>query len=191
MIANPRRHIMGVIMTRTLVPLRLPVPLDCEATSVTAREGDDMGLENRIADLAAPAATAVGLIVDAVEVDTAGGGQRVLVTVDLPDDEIGSASLDSVAAASRAIGAALDEANVPADAYTLEVSTPGISRPLTERRHFLRARTRLVSLDLTDGTIVKGRLTDVDGDDAVLDGERRVPLASVVIGAIDLDFKGK
>jgi len=149
-----------------------------------------MGLENRIADVAAPAAASVGLIVDSVEIDKAGGQQVVLITVDLPDEDIGSASLDSVAAASRAISKALDEADVPADAYTLEISTPGISRPLTERRHFLRARTRLVSLDLTDGTIVKGRLTDVDGDDAVLDGERRVPLASVVVGAIDLDFKG-
>jgi len=150
-----------------------------------------MGLENRIADVAAPAAASVGLIVDSVEIDRAGGQQVVLITVDLPDEDIGSASLDSVAAASRAISKALDEADVPADAYTLEISTPGISRPLTERRHFLRARTRLVSLDLTDGTIVKGRLTDVDGDDAVLDGERRVPLASVVVGAIDLDFKGQ
>ena len=150
-----------------------------------------MGLENRIADLAAPAAANAGLIVDGVEIDRAGGAQRVLITVDLPDDEIGSASLDSIAAASRAISAALDEADVPADAYTLEISTPGISRPLTERRHFLRARTRLVSLDLTDGTIVKGRLTDVDGDDAVLDGERRIPLSTVVVGAIDLDFKGQ
>ena len=150
-----------------------------------------MGLENRIADVAAPAAASVGLIVDSVEIDKAGGQQVVLITVDLPDEDIGSASLDSVAAASRAISKALDEADVPADAHTLEISTPGISRPLTERRHFLRARTRLVSLDLTDGTIVKGRLTDVDGDDAVLDGERRVPLASVVVGAIDLDFKGQ
>lgn len=150
-----------------------------------------MGLENTIADLAAPAAATAGLIVDSVDIDKAGGQQRVLVTVDLPDDEIGSASLDSIATASRAISAALDEANVPEQAYTLEISTPGISRPLTERRHFLRARTRLVSLDLTDGAIVKGRLTDVKGDDAVLDGERRVPLASVVVGSIDLDFKGQ
>jgi ribosome maturation factor RimP len=150
-----------------------------------------MGLENRIAELSAPAAAAAGLIVDSVEVEKVGGQQCVLVTVDLPDDEIGSASLDAIAAASRGISKALDDANVPADAYTLEISTPGISRPLTERRHFLRARTRLVSLDLNDGTIVKGRLTEVDGDDVVLDGERRVPLASVVIGAIDLDFKGE
>ena len=150
-----------------------------------------MGLESRIMDVAAPAAATVGLIVDSVEIDKAGGSQVVLITVDLPDEDIGSASLDAVAAASRAISKALDEANVPEDAYTLEISTPGISRPLTERRHFLRARTRLVSLDLTDGTIVKGRLTDVDGDDAVIDGERRVPLANVVIGAIDIDFKGQ
>ena len=105
-------------------------------------------------------------------------------------DRLGSASLDAIATASRAIGAALDEANVPAQAYVLEVSTPGISRPLTERRHFLRARSRLVSLDLNDGTIVKGRLTDIDGDDVVLDGERRFPLASIVVGSIELDFKG-
>ncbi len=150
-----------------------------------------MGLENRIAELSAPAAAAAGLIVDSVEIAKGGGQQRVLVTVDLPDDEIGSASLDAIAAASRGISKALDEANVPADAYTLEISTPGISRPLTERRHFLRARTRLVSLDVSDGTIVKGRLTEVDGDEVVLDGERRIPLASVVIGAIDLDFKGE
>ena len=115
----------------------------------------------------------------------------MLITVDLPDEDIGSASLDAVAAASRAISKALDEANVPEDAYTLEISTPGISRPLTERRHFLRARTRLVSLDLTDGTIVKGRLSDVEGEDAIIDGERRVPLSTVVIGAIDIDFKGQ
>lgn len=150
-----------------------------------------MGIENRIADLAAPGAAQAGLIVDSVEVEQAGSRQRVVVTVDLPDDEVGSASLDAIGIASRAIGAALDEANVPPHAYVLEVSTPGISRPLTERRHFLRARSRLVSLDLNDGSVVKGRLTEVDGDDAVLDGERRIPLASIVVGSIELDFKGK
>ena len=150
-----------------------------------------MGLENRIADLAAPGAAKAGLIVDSVEVDQAGSRQRVVVFVDLPDEEVGSASLDAIAEASRAIGAALDEANVPPQAYVLEVSTPGISRPLTERRHFLRARTRLVSLDLNDGTVTKGRLTEVDGDEVVLDGERRIPLASIVVGSIEVDFKGE
>jgi ribosome maturation factor RimP len=146
---------------------------------------------NRIADLAAPGAAAAGLVVDSVTVDKAGGSLRVVVTVDLPDDQIGSASLDSIAAASRAIGSALDDADTPDQAYTLEISTPGLSRPLTERRHFLRARTRLVSLDLTDGTVAKGRLADVDGDEVVLDGGQRIPLASIVAGTIELDFKGQ
>ena len=150
-----------------------------------------MDIDSRIAELATPGAHAAGLIVDSVQIDRAGGQQRVLVTVDLPDEEIGAASLDAIASASRAIGAALDEANVPSDAYTLEVGTPGLSRPLTERRHFLRARTRLVALDLVDGTIVKGRLTDVEDDSAVLDGERRIPLADVAVGSIELDFKGQ
>ena len=148
-----------------------------------------MDLAVRIAELAADGAAQAGLVVDGVEVAGAGARTRVTVTVDLPEDQVGSASLDSIASASRAIGAALDEANVPAEAYTLEVSTPGLSRPLTERRHFLRARTRLVTLELTDATTASGRLTDVEGDDVVLDGERRIPIATISTGAIELDFK--
>jgi len=148
-----------------------------------------MDLAVRIAELAADGAAQAGLVVDGVEVAGAGARTRVTVTVDLPEDQVGSAPLDSVASASRAIGAALDEANVPAEAYTLEVSTPGLSRPLTERRHFLRARTRLVTLELTDATTASGRLTEVEGDDVVLDGERRIPLDAIVSGAIEVDFK--
>lgn len=148
-----------------------------------------MGIESRIADLAAPGAAASGLIVDSVEVTSSGARSRVLITLDLPEDQVGSASLDAIAEASRAIGTALDEANVPQTAYTLEVSTPGVSRPLTERRHFMRARTRLVTLDLTDGTTASGRLTDVSEHDLQLDGERTLPLAAVVRGEIQIEFK--
>jgi len=148
-----------------------------------------MDLAVRIAELAADGAASAGLIVDGVEVTGAGANTRVAVTLDLPEDQIGSASLDAIADASRAIGAALDDADVPPHAYTLEVSTPGTSRPLTERRHFLRARTRLVTLELADGATEKGRLTEVEGDDVVLDGERRVPLADITRGAIELELK--
>jgi ribosome maturation factor RimP len=116
----------------------------------------------------------------------------VLITVDLPEDQIGSASLDAIADASRAIGAALDEANVPEGAYVLEVGTPGIDRVLTERRHFLRARTRLVTVQLRDGGRVAGRLIAVDGDELVLDrgeGETRVPLANVISGKVEIEFR--
>jgi ribosome maturation factor RimP len=132
------------------------------------------------------------LVVDGVEVAQAGGRTRVLVTVDLPESAIGSASLDAIADASRAIGAALDDANVPEGAYVLEVGTPGVDRVLTERRHFLRARTRLVTLELTDGGAATGRLVDVDGDELVLAGQQathRVPLASVRSGRVNIEFR--
>ncbi|WP_062385264.1 ribosome maturation factor RimP [Demequina iriomotensis] len=150
-----------------------------------------MDISSRIIELAAPAAEAAGLVVEGVEVMAAGKRSRVLVTVDLPETEVGSADLDKVAEASRSIGAALDEANVPSTPYLLEISTPGTDRALTERRHFLRARTRLVELRLADGALT-GRLADVDGDELVLDvdgEERRVPLAEVSEGRIVVELK--
>ena len=58
--------------------------------------------------------------------------------------------------------------------YVLEVSCPGVDRPLTERRHWLRSRKRLVAVILGDGGTVEGRLTAVDDDGLVVDG-RRLP----------------
>lgn len=151
-----------------------------------------MDLSTRIAELVAPAAAEVGLELDGVSVTQAGKRSRVVVTVDLPETEVGSADLDAVAHASRAIGAALDEANVPSTPYTLEVSTPGTDRPLTERRHFMRARTRKVSLGVSTGDEVEGRLTEVDGDTLVLDvngREERVALADVTTGRVIVELK--
>ena len=151
-----------------------------------------MKLDERIADLAGPAAEASGLIVDSVTVSAAGKNTRVLVNVDLPEDAVGSADLDTVARASRAIGDALDEANVPPGAYTLEVSTPGTDRPLTLRRHFMRARTRLVELEMTVGGTTTGRIVDVTEDALVvdIDGESQtVALADVKLGRVQVEMK--
>lgn len=153
-----------------------------------------MDITSRIGELAAPAAVEAGLVLETVTVSAAGKRSRVLVTVDLPATELGAASLDQVAEASRRIGAALDLANVPSTPYVLEVSTPGTDRPLTERHHFMRARTRLVDLTV-GGEHVTGRLVDVEGgveggaEDVFLVLERdasagdpgtvRVPLADV------------
>lgn len=150
-----------------------------------------MDISSRISELATPAATAAGLVVEGVAVTAAGKRSRVLVTLDLPETEVGAADLDRIAEAARGIGAALDEANVPATPYVLEVSTPGTDRALTERRHFLRARTRLIELTLAEGT-ASGRLADVDGDALVLVAEgqeRRVPLADVQEGRIVVELK--
>lgn len=150
-----------------------------------------MDITTRITDLAATAAEASGLVIDSVKVSAAGSRSKVLVTVDLPETEVGSADLDRVADASRRIGAALDEADVPSTPYVLEVSTPGTDRTLTERRHFLRARTRLIKVVAAQGTTT-GRLTEVDGDTLVLDvdGARtEIPLSSVASAHVVVELK--
>ncbi len=151
-----------------------------------------MDLSDRIANLAAPATQAAGLVVDDVRVSSSGSRTRVLVTVDLPEDAVGSADLDAIAQASRGIGAALDEAGVPEGAYVLEVSTPGIDRPLTDRRHFKRARTRLVSFDLTDGSALSARIIDVDDAGVQVEHDGGTSLLEwdrIERGEIQIEFK--
>ena len=143
--------------------------------------------------VAGPVVEAAGLHLEAVAVSRAGSKSVVRITVDLPDDAVGSLGSDALGEASRAISAALDVDDVVAGAYTLEISTPGTSRPLTELRHFKRARTRLVTLKLADGGRVEGRLTDVvtdaAGDVLVIDADRRVPVGDVVRGKVEVELK--
>jgi len=136
---------------------------------------------------------AAGLYLEEVTVTRAGSTSVVRITVDLPDDALGSLDSDRLGDVSRAMSAALDTDDVVSGAYTLEISTPGTSRPLTELRHYKRARTRLVTLKMMDGSRVEGRLTDVleggDGDVLVLDGDSRIPLGDVRRGKVEVELK--
>lgn len=140
-----------------------------------------------------PVVEAAGLYLEEVTVTRAGNTSVVRITIDLPDDALGSLDSDRLGDVSRAMSAALDEDDVVSGAYTLEISTPGTSRPLTELRHYKRARTRLVTLKMMDGSRVEGRLTDVvtDGDDdvLVLDGDSRIPLGDVRRGKVEVELK--
>lgn len=116
----------------------------------------------------APVVAGAGLYLEDVIVSRAGARSVVRVTLDLPEDVLGSLDLDAVADVSRAVSDALDASDVVPGQYTLEVSTPGTSRPLTQVRHFKRARGRRVSLALRDGRTYEGRLAAVEGDELVL-----------------------
>lgn len=150
-----------------------------------------MDIKSRIADLASPAAHEAGLVVDSVAVSPAGKRSKVTVILDLPQDQIGSADLDAIALASRGIGSALDEADIFPGAYVLEVSTPGTDRPLTELKHFMRARTRLVTIETSAGATT-GRLVEVDGGDVVLEtdaGPARIALTDIIRGRVEVELK--
>ncbi len=132
--------------------------------------------------LVAPVAAAHSLEVDRLEVMTAGKRSVVRVFLDGDGPAGRGPSLDEIAEATRSISAALDAADITGGRpYTLEVSSRGVSRPLTDAKHFRRNTGRLVEFTLADGPVT-GRVQGV-ADDAVevdVDGtSRRIPLADV------------
>jgi ribosome maturation factor RimP len=104
---------------------------------------------------------------------------------------------DVVELVSKDLSRALDEADPVAGSYTLEVSTPGLSRPLHTRRDFRRQRGHQVTIvrgatDPGSATFsIQGTVVDVDDEAVVLevDGEQvRVPLSEVVHGKVVLPW---
>ncbi|MEE6280307.1 ribosome maturation factor RimP [Georgenia sunbinii] len=132
-----------------------------------------------------PVVADAGLYLEDVS-SSAGRPTVVRIVVDLPDGPGGVGS-DALTDVSRAISAALDDADVVRGAYTLEVSTPGVGRPLTDERHYRRAVGRLLRLTTGDGPL-RGRLTTVEGEvlHLEIDGTTRtVPLAHVTSGTVE------
>jgi ribosome maturation factor RimP len=145
----------------------------------------------RVHEAVQPVVDAAGLALEDVTVAPAGRRTVVRVVVDLDDDAIGSLDSEALASVSRGISAALDAADPVRGAYVLEVSTPGTDRPLTELRHFRRARTRLVRLATRDGSVVAGRLVQAESSGLVVDtgsGSVAVAIADVVRGAVEVEL---
>jgi ribosome maturation factor RimP len=99
--------------------------------------------------------------VDLEDLTVHAAGRRRIVRVVIDGDD--GVSLDDAAAVSRAISDVLDadqDDPMGSAPYALEVTSPGIGRPLTLPRHFRRARTRLVSITTTDGHALTGHVLD-------------------------------
>ena len=154
-----------------------------------------------VRDQLEPVVRDLGLVLDDVTVSSVGSRLLLRVVLDLPDDQVGSLSLDAVADAARAVSTALDEADPMGQSpYTLEVSSPGVERPLTEPRHLRRNVGRVVQLTLVDGGVVTGRVLSVEDDDALvllLNGakkgmpatkQRVVDWSDVVQGVVQVEF---
>jgi ribosome maturation factor RimP len=149
--------------------------------------------DKKLASLIEPAVTAAGMDLEAVRMTVA--GRRRLLRVVVDSDH--GVSLDDAADVSREISAVLDAGNVLGDVpYTLEVSSPGVDRPLTEPRHWRRARGRLVRVKVTGEGAVEGRVLAADADGVTLglaagksaDVERRFPYADMGAGSVQVEF---
>lgn len=148
------------------------------------------GEATRLRPLLGPVVEECGLFLEDVAVGAAGRRRLVRVTVDLPDGPGGVGS-DALTEVSRAVSEALDDADAIPGSYVLEVSTPGVDRPLTQPRHFRRALHRLVTVRTHEGERVHGRILTADDDEVVLavDGTRRhLPYAEVAEGKVQVEL---
>ena len=153
-----------------------------------AAAGGSPEMEGRIADVISPVIAAAGMDLESVRVSAA--GRRRLLRVVVDSDR--GVSLDDAATISRKLSAALDAAPVMGDfPYTLEVSSPGVDRPLTDPRHWRRAVGRLVQVTAADAGSISGRVLAADADGVTLDvagDHRRFGYAALGAGAIQVEF---
>jgi ribosome maturation factor RimP len=153
-----------------------------------AAAGGSPEIEGRIADVIGPVIAAAGMDLESVRVSAA--GRRRLLRVVVDSDR--GVSLDDAATISRKLSAALDATPVMGDfPYTLEVSSPGVDRPLTDPRHWRRAVGRLVQVTAADAGPISGRVLAADADGVTLDvagDRRRFGYAALGAGAVQVEF---
>jgi ribosome maturation factor RimP len=149
----------------------------------------------RLREQLEPVVAALGYDLEDVTARKAGSRLSLQVVV----DGDGGISLDDIAEVSQAVSAALDESDAMGEApYDLEVSSPGVGRPLTLPRHWRRAAGRLVQVPLTAGGELTGRIVEVDEEGVVLElpgrkpgtsgGERRLAFAELGRGKVQVEF---
>ncbi len=143
-----------------------------------------MALRDQIFELVEPLISKAGLVLEEVQVQTPGKHRFVTVIV---DSETGL-NLDQVTDASRLVGEAMDGASFMGDApYTLEVTSPGVDRPITSPRHWRKNVDRLVKIIKLDGEICKGRISSSTEEEVTLDC-CTVAFADIKRATIEVEF---
>ena len=154
---------------------------------MSSRHRDD--LASRLAPIVAESVGGLGLDLDLLDVSSAGRRRRVRVVVDAED----GVDLDGLAEASRVVSATLDQHDeLLAGPYTLEVTSPGVDRPLTRPRHWRRAKLRLVRVHPHNGAEFVGRVGAADdhGVRMLVNGAvRRVEYRDIAKAVVEVEFR--
>jgi ribosome maturation factor RimP len=145
-------------------------------------------VRDRLAGVITDPLAAVGLDVEAIELTSAGKRRLLRVAI----DKDGGISLDDIAEATKEVSQLLDESDAMGEqAYLLEVTSPGVDRPLTLPRHWRRNRDRLVKVTLVDGESLTGRIVGSDDERATLDVDgttRELVYADVAKAKVQVEF---
>jgi ribosome maturation factor RimP len=154
-----------------------------------------MALKDQIAQLVTPSVEEAGYFLEDVHVVTP-GNQRIVTCI--VDGET-ALNLDQVTSASKIISGLLDEAAFMGETpFTLEVTSPGIDRPLTLPRHFAKNVTRLLKVTLNDGNVVTGRITSSSETSVLLEvvekktsKEVSIELSDIKRAVVEIEFNRK
>jgi ribosome maturation factor RimP len=134
-----------------------------------------------------------GYEIEDVVIATAARPARITVVAD-GDEPL---DLDSIASLSRSASELLDRVDATAAPYVLEVTSPGVDRPLTTEKHYRRARGRKVEMTLSDGSQLTGRIGEIHGGTVrlvVREGGkanfsvRELPLDGVAKAVVQVEF---
>jgi len=154
-----------------------------------------MALKDQISELVTPAVSDLGFYLEDVHVATPGSHRIVTCIV----DGDASLNLDQVTSVSRVISELLDEAAFMGETpFTLEVTSPGVDRPLTQPRHFAKNVDRLLKIIKLDGSDVTGRILSNTDTDVTLTVtvkketiEQTVSLTDIKRAVVEIEFNRK
>ena len=144
-----------------------------------------MSNKEQVAAVITPAIQALGFYVEDISITAA--GRRSMLTVIVDGDT--HLSLDQVTVATKAISEIVE--NLPTlgnNPFTLEVTSPGLDRPLTKPRHWRKNKDRLIKIVLNDGKEILGRIKDSTEADVTVD-EQNVKFADIKRATLEIEFK--
>jgi len=144
-----------------------------------------MGKKEDISDAVTPALSALGFYLEDVTITSA--GRRSMLTIIVDGDT--HLSLDQVTSATKAIGEIVESIKSLGETpFTLEVTSPGLDRPLTKPRHWRKNIDRLVKVVLLDGKEIKGRIKAASEVSATVD-ESEIKFSDIKRASLEVEFK--
>jgi len=152
----------------------------------------NMTLASNLTELLNPAVTRAGFVLEEVSVTPVGKRRLISVVVDC---ENRNPSLDEVTVVSKEVSSILDTYSQLGEMpFTLEVTTPGIDRPLTELRHWKKNLGRLVKITPHSGEKYVARIKEVLPREVVLElknQESKVHFSDIARAQIEVEFNRK
>lgn len=144
-----------------------------------------MGKKEEISAVITPALASIGFYLEDLTITSA--GRRSIITVII--DGNSHLSLDQVTVATKAISELIENiSNLGDNSFTLEVTSPGLDRPLTKPRHWQKNIDRLVKVIMLDTKEIKGRIKSANNDSVLID-ENNIFFVDMKRATLEVEFK--